>query len=97
MALEFSRGRSKGDLESQILYRYAVVKAVDLVGEAATKVSPASQSELRQIPWRRMIAMRNILVHDFHHTDNDTLWEVIQVHIPSLIAWIEIALVQHNG
>ena len=79
------------------MFYYAVVKAVELVGEAATNVTAASQSELRSIPWRQITGMRNVLVHDFNNIDKNMLWEAIRVDMPNLIANLEIVLVLHEG
>ena len=79
------------------MYYYAVVKAVELVGESATKVTTASQLKMLDIQWRKITGMRNILVHDFHGIENDLLWEAIQDDMPLLIPQLEAALLQHNG
>ena len=97
MALSFSQGRSRADLDTQPMYFYAVVKAVELVGEAATKVNTAVQFQMQDIQWRKITAMRNILVHDFHGIENDILWEVIQDDMPTLIPQLEAVLAQHEG
>lgn len=97
MALSFSQGRSRADLDTHPMYFYAVVKAVELVGEAATKVTTAVQFQMRDIQWRKITAMRNILVHDFHGIENDVLCEVIQDDMPILINQPQAALAQHGG
>ena len=97
MALSFSQGRSRADLEVLPMYYYAVRKAVELVGEAATKVTTASQRDLGAIWWHKITGMRNILVHDFHSIDNDILWEAIQDDLPTLIVQLEVTLAQYEG
>lgn len=79
------------------MYLYAVVKAVELVGEAATKVTGESRTELRAIWWNKITGMRNILVHNFHGIDKDILWEATQDDVPILIVQLEAALAQHDG
>lgn len=95
--LSFSQGRSRADLEIQAMYFYAVVKAVELVGESATRVTTATQAQLGAILWHEITAMRHILVHNFHRIDRDILWEAIQDDTPTLITQLETALVQHEG
>ena len=96
MSLSFSEGRSRADLETQPMYYYAVVKAVELVGEAAAKVSSASQLENKAIPWSKISGMRNILVHNFHGINKDILWGAIQTDIPIVIAQLQAALTQYD-
>ena len=95
-ALVFSEGRSRADLETHQMYFYAVVKAVELVGEAATKVTTSTQLELESILWRKITSMRNILVHNFHGIEKDILWESIQNDMPNLISELEVVLARQD-
>ena len=79
------------------MYYYAVVKAVELVGEAASQITITSQSEMRGILWEKIIAMRNILVHNFHGINRDILWEAIHDDMPTLITQLQETLAQHEG
>lgn len=97
MSLSFSEGHSRADLETQPMYYYAVIKAVELVGEAATKVSAVSQLEIPAIQWSKITRMRNILVHNFHGINKDILWETIQDDMPTLIIQLQAALAQQGG
>ena len=93
----FSQGRTRADLESHLMFYYAVAKAVELIGEAANYVSAVSRAELRGIDWDKVVGMRHRLVHDFHGIDNDILWEAIQDGVPILIAQLQAALASGDG
>ena len=85
-AVSISEGRSRSDLAADLLLFLSLTKAVETIGEAANRVSDSTQSANPDVPWRGIIGMRNHLVHQYDNIDNDTLWLVVQEHLPSLMA-----------
>ena len=67
----------------------AAAHALQIIGEAANRVSQATRDLHPEIPWRQMIGMRNRLVHDYGHIDQAIVWSTLQAHLPSLIATLE--------
>ena len=63
----------------------AVMRWIGIVGEAASRITDDTRDELPEIPWRKVVAMRNILVHDYGRVSLDTTWEVTQRHAPEMI------------
>ena len=63
----------------------ATVRNLELIGEAATHIPDDVCQANPQIPWRRIIATRNRLIHGYLGIDNDTLWSIIQDDIPALL------------
>ena len=96
MASAFSRGRVRSDLDNDLLFFYAVTKAVELIGEAASGFSRISRAEYRAIAWEEIIGMRQVLVHDFHNIDKNELWDTVQKDVPALIPQLQAALAQHD-
>jgi uncharacterized protein with HEPN domain len=88
----FTVGKTFEMLEQDEVYAFALLHAVQVVGEAASKVAQDTQRRLLQIQWREMIAMRNIIVHDYLTTRYDMLWEAATVDVPILIAHLEAIL-----
>ena len=66
------------------LVRSAVVQKLAIIGEAAARISPELKSRELQIPWARIVAFRNILVHACFGTDWDEVWQVARSRCPSL-------------
>ena len=62
----------------------AVERAVEVVGEAARRISPAFKSAHPEIPWRGIIAQRNVLAHEYGEIKQDRLWTVATEKIPQL-------------
>ena len=85
VAASFMRGRTREDLGSDRMLLFAVVRALEVVGEAASKVSPAARGLLPGVPWRAMVAMRNRLIHGYFDIDAEVVWTTTQVELPPLI------------
>lgn len=75
-ALFIAEGRARSDLDSDLQLFLALCRAVEVVGEAANRVSGATYSRAPEIPWRQIIGMRNHLAHQYNKVNYDTLWEV---------------------
>lgn len=70
----------------------AVERAIEIIGEAARRVSEPFQSTHPEIPWRLIIGQRNILAHEYGHIDHALLFETATRDIPALLRELERAL-----
>lgn len=84
-AISFARGRGRKDLDSDRQLVMALVKCVEIVGEAAGQVSADTQAEIAELPWRDMIDMRHRLVHGYYDINLDILWSTLRQDLPPLI------------
>ena len=91
-AVQLCAGRVRPDLNADRLLNLALVRLIEIVGEAATRVSSAGQARLAEIPWRQIIGMRNRIVHGYDRVDFDMLWDTIQQDLPPLIVQLRAAL-----
>jgi uncharacterized protein with HEPN domain len=62
---------------------------VQVLGEAASRVSTARRDQVPEIPWKRIVGMRHRIVHDYMNMDLEILWEVVRRNIPELVATLE--------
>lgn len=62
----------------------AVLRNLELIGEAATHVPDAIRDEHPEIPWRLVVATRNRLIHGYLGIDEDTVWSLVSVDVPAL-------------
>ena len=85
----FVQGRSRDDLETDMQLTLALVKAIEIVGEAANQMAEESRSALPDIPWEDVIGMRHRLVHAYFDINLDILWKTAQRDVPFLIDVIE--------
>ena len=63
----------------------AILRNLELIGEAATHVPAAVRQEHPVIPWRQVIATSNRLIHGYLGIDNDTLWSIVIDDVPPLV------------
>ena len=67
----------------------AVERALEIIGEAARRVSNVFQDEHSDIPWQNIIAQRNVLAHEYGEIKQELIWKVATARIPELIAALE--------
>lgn len=84
-ALEFSDGHTAESFAGDRLVGYAVVRAIQLIGQGARGVSGELQAAHSEIPWSGMIGMRNVVVHDYADVDLALVWKTVREDLPGLI------------
>ena len=84
-ARRFATGRTRADMESDEMLDLALVKAIEIIGEAANHVSEETRALAPDIDWGDIVGMRNNLVHAYWKVNYDVLWEVITDRLPPLI------------
>lgn len=84
-ARAFIRNRRREDLDDDQQLVWALVKAIEIIGEAAYQVSAETRERLPGIPWERITGMRHRLVHAYFDIDLDILWKTVQDGLPPLI------------
>lgn len=87
--VEFTAGMSLEQYATNWLVQSAVERQIEIVGEAANRVSTEFQSRHPEIPWRGIIAQRHVLAHEYGTIEHDRIWKIIAVHIPDLIRSLE--------
>jgi uncharacterized protein with HEPN domain len=87
--LEFTKGVDWVRFERDELVQNAVMRQIQIIGEAARRVSPEYQSEHPEVPWREMVGMRNRLVHEYFRILPGRVWDVVEKHIPPLVQLLE--------
>ncbi len=90
--MECARKRSRSELDTDRKLALALVKGIEIIGEAAYQVSDETRDKLSEIPWEDIIAMRHRLVHAYFDINLDILWQTVQQDLPLLINMLERAL-----
>jgi uncharacterized protein with HEPN domain len=90
-ARSFAKDRSREDLETDEMLALALVRLLEILGEAAARVSPSVQGQLSAIPWRQITGTRNRLIHGYFNVDLDIVWAIIEKDLPSCVTVLEIA------
>ena len=84
-----TRGKTRADLDSDRLLNLALVRLLEIIGEAANRIPIREQERHPQIPWAQIVGLRNRLIHGYDSVDFDILWQIVTYDIPSLIAVLE--------
>jgi uncharacterized protein with HEPN domain len=85
----FAASRSFEDYGGDRMLRGAVEGHLEIIGEAANRVSQGFRAVHSEIPWRQIIAQRNILMHEYGEIDDALIWKVVIMHIPESINQLE--------
>jgi uncharacterized protein with HEPN domain len=91
-ALSFVNDRTREDLDRDRMLSLALVRLIEIMGEAANHVSEPCQAKYFQIPWRPIIGMRNRIIHAYFNVDLDIVWQVITQDLGSLLIEVEKAI-----
>jgi uncharacterized protein with HEPN domain len=92
VALMLAGDRTRADLGRDIGLVLALMKSVENIGEAASKVSGEFRSLHPEIPWDSIVGMRHRLIHAYYDINRDVLWQTITEDLPTLITQLEQAL-----
>ena len=88
-AIEFLEQVSWEEFSASRMLQHAVTRSLEIVGEAAGKVSQETREGHPEIPWAMMIGMRNRLVHEYFRIDLQAVWDTAQDDLPDLLRLIE--------
>ncbi len=91
-AQNFMHGRARADLDSDLMLLFAVVRAIEIVGEAASRISEDGRAAMPGVPWPAVIGMRNRLVHAYFDINREIVWKTVTEELPPLLAALEGAL-----
>ena len=91
-AMRFVRGRERRDLDSDEMLLFALVRAIQVAGEAASKVTAETRAQLPELPWPSIIGMRNRLVHAYFDINKDILWTTVTEAVPPLAERVRLVL-----
>lgn len=88
-ALAMVEGKSRANLDSERQLNLALVRLLEIVGEAAGRVSRDEQATHPQIPWAEIVGLRNRLIHGYDSVDLDIVWQILKHDVPSLAEALE--------
>lgn len=88
-ALSFAENKTRTSLNTDRKLALALVKDIEIIGEAAANVTPEGREILPDVPWNEIVGMRNRLIHAYFDIDLDVLWKTIIEDIPPLISKLE--------
>jgi uncharacterized protein with HEPN domain len=88
----FLRERTRDDLDADMQLLFAVVRALEIIGEATTRMSEEFKREHSDLPWAELAGMRNRLVHAYFDINREIVWNAATVELPPLAAKVAAIL-----
>ena len=88
----FTDSLSRTTFGSDVKTQRAVAYNFLVLGEAARRIPESVRARFPQVPWSRIVAMRNIVAHEYHRVDVDIIWDAIQTDLPTLVSLLEQAV-----
>ena len=92
----YTIGKTYQDLTSDDMMYYAVVKNIEIIGEAANMLTTAFQQAHPETPWKMVKGMRNYIVHEYFQIDDIVVWDVVNNNLPELQKQITTYLSETN-
>lgn len=89
-AVRLTRDVTQAEFSKDEALQLAVIHYIQIIGEAARKVSRERRATVSEIPWGQVIGMRHRVVHDYFDVRLPIVWDVVKNHLPPLIATLEI-------
>jgi uncharacterized protein with HEPN domain len=96
-AVAMAANRTKGNLATDRMFELALVRLVEIIGEAAARIPREVQDRYPQISWQVIVGMRNRLIHGYDQIDHDVLWNTITEDLPPLISELEKILSENDN
>ena len=89
----FMERRTMEDLSNDAMLRFAVVKQLEVIGEATSRITEGTLAMEPTIAWKQVVLMRHVLVHDYYRIDVPTVWSTVTNDLPALKQAVERLLV----
>ena len=93
--LGFIEGHDRQSIHADRPAQHLIIRNLEILGEAASRVSPTYRQEHPEIPWRDMIDLRNRLIHVYFDLDLDVIWKTVEQDLPELVHKLD-ALLRHE-
>jgi uncharacterized protein with HEPN domain len=86
---EFTKEVSWEQFQANRMLQHAIVRLLQIIGEASRKISPEFRLAHTEIPWQEIIGMRNRVIHEYFRVIPDKIWETVQKDVPNLVKLLE--------
>lgn len=88
-AVSYIESKSRDDFLNDLQCQDATIRRLEIIGEAARRISDETRATFPHLPWREMVGMRNIMIHEYDDIDLNTVFNTVQKDLPPLIKYLE--------
>ena len=90
--LRFTKGMTYKKFVSDDLHFDAVLRNLEIIGEAVKNISDETRQKYPQLKWRKIAGFRNIVAHEYFGVNEETVWDIVENEIPSLLGIVKAIL-----
>ena len=90
--LSFAENKSRKDFDTDRMLILSIIKEIEIIGEAANRVSEEMKINYPDIPWAEIIGMRNRLIHSYFNIDSEIVWTSVTKDVPELLSMLRILI-----
>ena len=96
LAISYVSEKSREDFFRDMQLQDAVVRRLEIIGEAARRISQTTRDTFPGLPWASMTGMRNFLIHEYGDIDLGIVWDTVQTNLGDIVSMLEQELPQWN-
>ena len=89
LALSYVSGKTKDKFLKDTQCQDAVIRRLEIIGEEARRISDETRAAYAKLPWKAMVGMRNVMIHEYDDVDLVIVWDTVQNDLSSLVAALE--------
>jgi uncharacterized protein with HEPN domain len=89
IAMRYLEDMTEEEFSHDVRSQDSVIRRLEIIGEAARRVSEQTQESNPEVPWRSMIGMRNLMIHDYDDVDLSIVWQTVKQDLPRLVVLLE--------
>lgn len=97
LALSYVAGKSEEQFFEDTQCQDAVIRRLEIIGEAARRLSEQTRAALPSLPWKAMIGMRNVMIHEYEEVDLEAVWNTVKNDLPGVIEALEPVVPPRNA
>jgi len=90
--LKYTAGMKYKDFVYSDLYFDAVLRNLEIIGEAVKNISEETRQEYPNVKWRKIAGFRDIVAHEYFGVNHETVWDIVQNEIPALLGIVKVML-----
>jgi len=96
LALSYVSGKTKDEFLKDTQCQDAVIRRLEIIGEAARRISDETRATYPKLPWKAMVGMRNVMIHKYDDVDLVIVWDTVQNDLQPVVARLEEVVPPHD-